>query len=101
MEFRLAIEKDLGQLKDVYEKVIKEMNETNIQIWDNIYPCQFIEDDIKSKRLYIMLNDEEIISSFALCDTNAGEDSIKWKSTSAKALYLDRFAVNIKYSKKE
>ena len=28
-------------------KIIKEMNEANIQIWDNIYPCQFIEDDVK------------------------------------------------------
>jgi ribosomal protein S18 acetylase RimI-like enzyme len=100
MEFRLAKEKDSGQLKDVYEKIIKEMNEANIQIWDNIYPCQFIEEDVKSKRLYIMLNDEEIISSFALCNTNTGEDSINWQSTSGKALYLDRFAVNVKYSKK-
>ena len=39
----------------------------------------------------------EIISAFALCDFNAGENKVKWKKQKANVLYLDRFGVNVKY----
>ena len=73
MEFRLARLEDLKQLKIIYKEIIKNMNKNNIKIWDDIYPCKFFEDDINNKRLYVIANDEEIISAFALCDNNAGE----------------------------
>ena len=76
------------------------MNKNNIQIWDDIYPCEFFEDDINNKRLYVMADDEEIISAFALCDNNAGEAYVEWSEKSAKAMYIDRLGVNVEYSKK-
>ncbi len=100
MIFRLAEAKDLEQLTDVYREIIKKMNENGIQIWDDVYPCELIEEDIKSKRFYIMLNDEEIISAFALCNADNVEYSIKWTNNNREVLYLDRFAVNVKYLKK-
>ena len=48
MDFRQAVMQDLPQLKDMYKRIIKNMNEQNIQIWDDIYPCEFFEDDIKN-----------------------------------------------------
>lgn len=48
MDFRQAVMQDLPQLKDMYKRIIKDMNEQNIQIWDDIYPCEFFEDDIKN-----------------------------------------------------
>ncbi len=100
MEFRLARIEDLKQLKITYKEIIKNMNKNNIQIWDDIYPCEFFEDDINNKRLYVIANDEEIISAFALCDNNAGEAYVEWSERSAKAMYIDRLGVNVEYSKK-
>ena len=100
MEFRLARIEDLKQLKIMYKEIIKNMNKNNIQIWDDIYPCEFFEDDINNKRLYVIADDEEIISAFASCDNNAGEAYVEWSEKSAKVMYIDRLGVNVEYSKK-
>lgn len=100
MEFRLAVMQDLKQLKNVYKEIIKKMNENGIQIWDNIYPCEFFEEDIKNSRLYILTDNREIMAAFALCDTNIGENAVEWHDNHAKAIYIDRLGVNVKYSKK-
>lgn len=100
MEFTLAVMQDLEQLKSIYKEIIKNMNENGIQIWDDFYPCEFLEDDIKNKRLYLLKKSGEIISAFALSDTNPGENAVAWKDKYAKAMYIDRLGVNIKYAKK-
>ena len=100
MDFRQAVMQDLPQLKDMYKRIIKDMNEQNIQIWDDIYPCEFFEDDIKNNQLYILLNNGEIVSAFVLSDTNSGEIAVEWNNNHAKAVYIDRLGVNVKYSKK-
>ena len=100
MDFRQAVMQDLPQLKDMYKRIIKNMNEQNIQIWDDIYPCEFFEDDIKNNQLYILLNNGEIVSVFVLSDKNSGETAVEWNDNHAKAIYIDRLGVNIKYLKK-
>lgn len=100
MDFRQAVMQDLPQLKDMYKRIIKNMNEQNIQIWDDIYPCEFFEDDIKNNKLYILLNNGEIVSAFVLSDTNSGETAVEWNDNHAKAVYIDRLGINIKYLKK-
>ncbi len=37
MEFRLANIGDLEELKDMYRKIVQNMNDNNIQIWTNQY----------------------------------------------------------------
>lgn len=100
MNFRMANIGDLPQLKMVYEKIIYSMNENNIQIWDEIYPCEFFYDDIENNYLYVLEDNKEIVSAFALCHSNAGAEYVKWESNHDKALYIDRFGVNINYSRK-
>lgn len=53
MDFRLAGMQDLLQLKDVYKQIVKNMDEQDIQIWDDIYPCEFFEEDIKNSRIFL------------------------------------------------
>jgi len=95
--FRPASAQELSQLKAIYRDIIRNMNDSQIQIWDDIYPCRYFDEDIRNNRLYVLLNDGEIISAFALCDTNPGERWIKWQDDSCKALYLDRLGVNVNY----
>ena len=76
------------------------MIRNKISIWDEIYPCEFFSDDIENKRLYLLVeNHDDIVAAFALCESNAGESYVKWKNTNDKALYIDRFGVNIDYSR--
>lgn len=100
MDFRLAVMQDLLQLKAVYKDIIQDMNNKQIQIWDDVYPCEFFEEDIRNHRLYVLLEKDEIFAAFVLCDTNAGEKSVEWQDEQRKALYLDRLGVNIKYTGK-
>lgn len=100
MEFRLALLSDLDKIKEMYRQIVKKMNEDNLQIWDEIYPCNFFEEDIKNNQMYILIDNDEIISAFVLCDTNSGEKEIKWNNNLKKAMYLDRLGVNINYSHK-
>jgi len=76
------------------------MNSNQIQIWDDIYPCSFFDEDIRNNRLYILFDHDEIISAFVLCNTNEGEKSVEWKDNQHKALYLERFGVNVNYLRK-
>lgn len=100
MDFRLAIMQDLPHIKSVYKNIIKRMNNEQIQIWDDIYPCEFFDEDIKNNRLYVLLDNNDIVSAFVLCDTNSGEKSVKWQKDQCRVLYLDRLGVNINYSRK-
>ena len=73
------------------------MNHSNVRIWDEIYPCAFLEEDIRAGRLYILKNGDDIAAAFALYESNEGEPFVKWENADAKALYIDRLGVNVKY----
>lgn len=100
MNLRLANMDDLPQLKGVYRNIIDTMNQNNIQIWDEIYPCEFFADDIENNRLYVLMEQDEIAAAFALCSANAGENHVKWENNRAQALYIDRLGVNVNYLRK-
>ena len=46
MNLRLANMYDLPKIKVIYGKIIDNMNKNNIQIWNEIYPCEVFYDDI-------------------------------------------------------
>lgn len=85
------------QLKEVYEKIIADMDKKGIKIWDEYYPVQNFKDDIAREELYILLDGIKIVSAVALCSSDEGEDSMQWENSSAKAVYLSRFGVNVDY----
>lgn len=95
MDFRLANKQDLPPLKTMYRQIVNHMNDQGIPIWDDIYPSEFLAEDIERQRLYVLLEKGEIVSAFALCDANAGEGAIQWKENGAKALYIDRLGVDV------
>lgn len=99
MDFRLAHKNDLPQLKTVYAKIVDDMNKNGISIWNEMYPYKCFSSDIEKDRLFVLAQGAEIISAFALCPANAGAQSIKWRGEHARALYLDRFGVNVRYAR--
>ena len=99
MDFRLAVMQDLLQIKSVYKNIIEKMNREQIQIWDDIYPCELFDEDIRNNRLYVLLDIDEIVSAFALCDKNSGDKFVEWQDNQCRALYLDRLGVNVNYAR--
>lgn len=98
MELRRAAMADLPQLKKMYQGIVRRMEENGLFIWDDCYPCAFLEEDIKQERLYLLSQGDTFVSAFALCNENAGESAVKWKDSGAKAVYLDRLGVNAAYT---
>ncbi len=102
MEFRLAAINELSSIKMMYKKVVDNMCANGLEIWDDIYPVDFLENDIINKHLYILCqkqNDgvENIVSAMCLSNECLGEKAVQWMDNSAKAMYIDRFAVNVDY----
>ena len=101
MDLRLANISDLSKLKTMYGNIIDTMNSNNIPIWDEIYPYKFFNDDIENNRLYLLLEEHgDIVAAFALSDSHAGESYVKRENAHDKALYLDRFGVNVNYMRR-
>lgn len=100
MELRLANMADLPKVQDMYRDIVKNMVKNKIYVWDEVYPVEFLSDDIKKSKFYILEQGDVIISAFALNTSSKGVFSVKFKSGSEKVLYLDRFCVNANYLRK-
>lgn len=97
MKIRLATEKDLEALNNMYQDIVKAMNDNNIGIWNEYYPFEVLPDDIQNKRVYVLENDIEIVAACALCESNSGEKYVEWQENTGKVLYIDRLGVNANY----
>lgn len=100
MEFRLATLYDLQNLNKMYHSVIEFMLDNDIDIWDIFDPRKFFYDDIVSKRLYILEENDYILGSFTIFDDTYGAKYIDWISKGVVPMYLSRLAVNPKFSEK-
>lgn len=100
MEFRMATLGDLSQIKKVYQTIIDDMNEKNIAIWDEVYPCEYFEQDIADQKLYVLLDDAHcMVSAFVLENENDGAEQVTWRYPAKKPVYIDRFGVNPRYAR--
>lgn len=97
MELRQANIHDLPKLKEVYRSIVWEMQRQGMDIWDDVYPCEFFETDIEHQRLWLLTDGEDIAGAFALCDEDAGSCYVNWTKPRARALYLDRLGVAPRY----
>ncbi len=93
MNLRLATEKDLPEISRLFSAITKKLDSENICIWDEIYPDCAFPDDIKRKSLFVLGEDEKLVSAFALCEPMEDEGSIVWENPEAKGVYLFRFGV--------
>ena len=100
MNFRLATEGDLPKIKSFFDEVIADMQSKGITIWDDVYPYIAFPEDIAKKRLYLVFDNDTLLSVFALCEWSDGENAVEWQDAKAKPLYLYRFATNVNHLRK-
>ena len=98
MTIRLATNEDLNILKEMYKKVVENMYKNGLRIWNEYYPCEVLAGDIDNQTLYILEDNNEIIAACVLCPSDGEhEEKMGWKEVTSQALYVHRFAVNVKY----
>lgn len=100
LKTRLATVDDLDQILNLIKLTIAKLTEDKITIWDEVYPAQFIPEEISQNRLYVSFLDDVLISCFALNHQNRGSDKVMWPTQSDKAIYLDKFCVHPLYQNK-
>ncbi len=101
MTHRLATENDLPFLKDMYDKVIKNLKQNGINIyWNEYYPYEeFEEFDIKNKNLYLLEDENQIVAAVGIYESANGSENFNWK-TKSPALYIARLAVAVDFLRK-
>ncbi len=97
MDVRKAAAKDLPHLKEMYREIVGEMKSRGIDIWDEVYPSEFLGEDIEKERLYLLTEGEETVAAFALCAESGGENAVAWEDGGASALYLYRLGVSPRF----
>lgn len=97
MDVRKAKAEDLPHLKEMYREIVGEMKATGIDIWDEVYPSEFLGEDVEKERLYFLTEGEETVAAFALCGESGGENAVIWEDGGASALYLYRLGVSPKF----
>lgn len=97
MTFRKANEQDLPELKALFITIADNLNGRGVHIWDEYYPGNVFSEDIENGRLYLLENEDKIISAFALLDEDKDKDAVKWQQQNAKAFYLYRMGMDPSY----
>lgn len=97
MIIRPANTGDLDSLKVIYNKIVDNLLENNIRIWDYVYPCEVFPEDIKRDSLFILEENGVICAAFALVDSVTGDEHIGWEDPDAPALFIYRLGVNVDY----
>lgn len=100
MELRLARKEDLKELEKMFSLIVQEMRKNGIYIWNEYYPFEEFENDIDNNRLYLLIENDDICSAFALFDNIEGNDCFNWENKQSKCKYLGRLGVNINYMRK-
>lgn len=97
MRLRVAEISDLDDLKAMYGKVVKNMNESGLDIWNDVYPCSFLEEDIQTGCLYILCDEKCFAGAFSLKDENKGAGEVTWNLSGRKPVYIEKLAVAAEY----
>lgn len=93
MTFRKATANDLSELKALFITIADNLNSRGIHIWDEHYPGTAFSEDVEKERLYLLENEGEIISAFALLDEDEDIDAVQWENQQASACYLYRMGM--------
>ena len=99
MIMRRAHMSELAVLKEMYARIVERMNARELAIWDDVYPVEFLQNDIECNSLYVFERSGSIVAACALSDQPSFENQLSWSSEKDSAIYLDRFGVNVEHSR--
>ena len=99
MDLRKAKEKDLPQLRRIYEDIVAEMKRNGVDLWNEFYPYEALPGDIQADRLWLLCDGERIAAAFAL-ERLPDSGDVKWQSPQAPAMTLMRLGVDPAYQHK-
>lgn len=94
MKVRLAKEKDFEEISEMFSKIVENMNNQDIKIWNKDYPFIEIQNDIKNKNYYVITLKETIIAGFALVKNAKSQECFEWSCNDNDAIFLARVGVN-------
>ncbi|MDD3288684.1 MAG: GNAT family N-acetyltransferase [Alphaproteobacteria bacterium] len=97
MELRTAKKEDLPALEMMFKNIVEVMYKNGITIWNECYPYEEFAGDIENKSLYLITDGDEIAAAFGVYNAVNGQDCFEWKDNAAKAVYLSRVGVNVKF----
>jgi len=97
MELVLARLEDLNKIKDMYTKIIKNMYDNDIKIWNEYYPNEVFKSDIEQEHLYLLKENENILGSFVIYEHENPEEDVEWENSKEKSYLLNRVGVNVEY----
>ncbi len=94
MEFRAAVLADLPRIRQMYRRIVADMDQKGIGIWNEYYPFAYFEEDIQKGELFLLLEGEQLCGAFVLTGQADGQSAVEWADPAAKALYLDRLGID-------
>ena len=97
MEIVVAKLEDLNRIKEIYKKIIKNMYNNDIKIWNEYYPNEVFESDIEQGHLYLLKENNNILGAFVLYEHKDLEEGLEWSDCKAKSYLLNRVGVNVAY----
>jgi len=95
LNFRLAVQQDLPEVWQMFVDAIDLMNSQGIPQWDEIYPNhQTISDDIQKQQMYLLIQDEVIVSAVVLNEEqDQSYQTADWKHADGKIAVIHRLCV--------
>lgn len=100
MKMVLAKQEDLLEIKSIFHKIVNNMISNGITIWNDYYPIEVFEEDIKNNNLYLLKENDSILGAFVMYEHKEIEKDVEWKEPSTKAFLLNRVGVNVDYLRK-
>lgn len=97
---RLAEAADLPALQAMYRGIVAHMRAQGLEIWDDVYPCGFLGEDVAARQLYVLTEAGEIVAAFALSERAAGRMDSDWPLGDVRAMVLDRLGVNVCFQRR-
>lgn len=95
LSMRNALIGDLPALKEMYRGIVAAMAAQGLNIWDDVYPVEFLADDISKGNLYLFERAGRLVAACALSLQGAYVGELGWSGRREPALYLDRFGVAV------
>lgn len=93
--FHQAQNQDLPAIRAMYRELIDDLIRRDLPIWDDVYPLDFLQEDVNQKRLFWAADQNgNPISAYALCEDSPSEQALPWAAPTREHLYLYRLAIN-------